>query len=477
MGEIRLRDLSKQFGSARVLDGVSFTIHPGEFVGLMGPNGAGKSTLIKILDGVYTRSSGELTFDGRPVASLAETSTVGFVHQDLGLIDGLSVYENLRLGEKPVRWVGPILNRARERQMAKEALDLVGLDVPVDAPVGALSPGEKTLVAVARLLARGATTLIVDEATSTLPPPDARRFLHALRDATAQGATVILVSHKLSEILDTTERLILLQDGRVTADVSARDLPREDVVALLLPDEHEHGDDAPKAGARPGAEMIRLDRVVAPGVGPISLTISEGEVVGLTGLPGSGLYEVAFLASGQLMPTAGEIVTKPGLRAGLVPPHRETQGGFTDLDVTANLAVCSLPQWRRPSRMIHRAAERRSAAEMIEKLNVLPPDPGAVFGTLSGGNKQKTIFGRMLMLNPDLYVLCEPTRGVDLRTRRALYRLIRELQATGAALLVVTSDFEDLFSVCDRVAVVQDGTVGPFIDAHEANLERLEAFV
>ncbi|MCU1676289.1 MAG: Sugar transporter ATP-binding protein, partial [Frankiales bacterium] len=211
MHDIVISGLRKSFGPNEVLGGIDLTIRSGEFVGLMGPNGAGKSTLIKILGGVYTRTSGDITYAGAPVRSLAERPEVGFIHQDLGLIDDLSIVDNLRLGEAPMRRVGPVLDGGRERRSAEAALQTVRLDRPVTTLVGELAPGEKTLVAVARLLSRGARVLFIDETTSTLPPQDANRLITTLRDTVAsQGATVIMVSHKLSEILDATERIVVL---------------------------------------------------------------------------------------------------------------------------------------------------------------------------------------------------------------------------------------------------------------------------
>jgi ribose transport system ATP-binding protein len=193
---VSVRGLTKSFGSVEVLHGINLDLRAGEFVGLMGPNGAGKSTLIKILDGVYSASRGEMTYESRPVGNLAELDQVGFVHQDLGLIGDLSIVENLRLGERPVRRFGPFLDRGREAEMAVETLARMSLDYDVYAPVDDLAPGEKALVAIARLLARGARVLFIDEATSTLPPSDAGYLIETLRGLVRnEDATVVMVSH------------------------------------------------------------------------------------------------------------------------------------------------------------------------------------------------------------------------------------------------------------------------------------------
>jgi ribose transport system ATP-binding protein len=475
--DIAVKGLRKSFGRNEVLHGIDLKIDGGEFVGLMGPNGAGKSTLIKILGGVYERSSGEVLYAGQSVRSLAERPEVGFIHQDLGLIEDLSIVDNLRLGEEPMRLVGPILNASRERAAAEKALEAVALDQSVDSLISELSPGEKTLVAVARLLDRGARVLFIDEATSTLPPADAQRLIRALRETASRGATVIMVSHKLSEVLDATNRIVVLLDGSIAADVRSSDLDRDGLVKMLVAHDIEGHEDQLGAQAPRGDELLRLEGVHAGRAGPVDLQLHAGEIVGLTGLPGSGLHDVAYLAHGSMRPRSGRIVRAQGAHSALVPPHRESQGGFLELEVLNNLTISSMGDWRRPSRLIRRRAERQAAENMIGRLRVHPSDPDMHFGALSGGNKQKVVFGRVLFRKPKIYVLCEPTRGVDVGTRLEIYRLVNQLRKEDAAVLVVTSDSEDLFAVCDRIAVVVDGELGDFVSTSETNPQELEAFI
>jgi ribose transport system ATP-binding protein len=477
--DLQITGLTKSFGPNRVLHGIDLAIGEGEVVGLMGPNGAGKSTLIKILAGVHRADGGAIRFGGSPVADLASRGDVGFIHQDLGLVDELSIVDNLRLGEAPMRRLGPLLDHRRERAEAAAALERVALDCRPETLVGDLSSGEKTLVAVARMLARGARLLIVDEATSTLPPRDALRLVDALkRTAQEEGATVIMVSHKLSEILRVTDRVVVLLDGRLVADQTAVGLDHDALVRLLVAHEAEAADrDAAPVTAPPGEELLRLEAACAGRAGPVDLQVRAGEIVGLTGLPGSGLHDVAFLAHGALRPRSGAVVRAPGAASALVPPYRERQGGFDDHAVRDNLTISALERWRAPWRLLRGGHERRDAAAMVGRLSVNPADPDRHYGELSGGNKQKVVFGRALFRDPRVYVLCEPTRGVDVPTRREIYRLIGELRDGGAAVLVVSSDFEDLLSVADRMAVVDDGRVGPFRVPSDLSDTDLEAFI
>jgi ribose transport system ATP-binding protein len=455
--DLEVSGLEKSFGSNKVLKGIDLTIGRGEFIGLMGPNGAGKSTLIKILDGVYEASGGEIRLGGRVVRSLAESSDVGFIHQDLGLVDGLTISENLSLGQPPRRLAGPILNKRIERQEAERAVRRIGLDVPVDTLLVDLTPGEKTLVAVARVFDRGAKILVVDETTSTLPPADANRVIASLAIAVASGATVIMVTHKLSEILQATSRVVVLIDGELVRDAPTKGLDRRALVDMLM----QHEAAATDAGAPDGAPAGSTDAVmelrdVRMGkLGPVNLTINAGEVLGISGLPGSGIHDIAFAIYGSVAPDSGKVVElRPNVKRALVPPHRESQGGFGELNIRENMAVSALSRWRRLGSLLNVRDENVDCSRVAEELSVRPNSVDTPFEVLSGGNKQKVIFGRALLHRPDVYVLCEPTRGVDVGTRSEIYRLIRELAKAGAAVLVVSSDAEDLFSVCDRVSLV-----------------------
>ena len=475
--DLEIRALTKSFGPNKVLKGVSLTIRAGQFVGLMGPNGAGKSTLIKILAGVYQASSGEIRFEGRTLRSLAESSNIGFIHQDLGLVDALTIAENLSLGVPPQRLAGPILNKRAEREAAARALRRVRLNRPVDTLLGDLTAGEKTLVAVARVFDRGARVLVIDETTSTLPPADAKRVIASLAAAAADGATVIMVSHKLSEILDATERVLVLIDGELVSDAPTQGLDRAGLVALLK--QHEAAASATGPATSTSSEcLVKLRDVRVGKLGPVNLKLHAGEVLGISGLAGSGLHDIAFVVNGNRQPDHGTVVlARPGLKRALVPPHRESQGGFAELTVRENMAISALSRWRRLGSLLDPRGEKSACGTILSDLTVRPRSLDVPFDVLSGGNKQKVIFGRALLRRPDVYVLCEPTRGVDVGTRSEIYRLIRELARAGSAVLVASSDAEDLFSVCDKAALVAEERLQPVRPISDLTEHELELMV
>jgi ribose transport system ATP-binding protein len=455
---LEVDNVTKSFGAQRALDCVSLTVGYGEFVGLMGPNGAGKSTLIKIIDGVYRPDSGAVRIAGSPLSR--SQNLVGVVHQDLGLIDDMTVLENLCLGaQRATRQV--LRRRGRERDLGLAQLKQVGLErVDLNAMLRTLSPGEKTMVAVARLLASGSRLIIVDEATSTLPPGDAQWLISTLRSHVQEGYSVLMVSHKLSEIVDEVDRQVILRDGRVVFDSSDELLSVEEAAELISPArERQPGPDSPTAGGSrtQSPVVLRFAAAISRNCGPIDLELHQGEVVGITGLLGSGLYDLAYMAVGTTGLRGGTIKAAPGAKIALVPPHRETEGVFGAYPVLWNLTIAALRRWRTQVRLLRLNSELTSADEIATRLQVTPHRLSMRQDALSGGNQQKVLFGRGLLQQARCFVLCEPTRGVDVGTRAEIYSLIRELKKTGAAILVLSSDVQDLFELADRLGAINDG--------------------
>jgi ribose transport system ATP-binding protein len=456
---LEVRGVTKSFGAQRALDNVTLTVRQGEFVGLLGPNGAGKSTLIKIIDGVHRPDSGFAQIAGVPPARAR--SLVGVVHQDLGLVDDMTVLENLCLGaQRNSRQV--LRRRSRERAFGLAQLRQVGLEhLDLYRMLRMLSPGEKTMVAIARLLASGSRLIIVDEATSTLPPKDAQWLISTLRSHVSQGYSVIMVSHKLAEIVEEVDRQIVLRDGQVVFDDSRELLSVEEAAELISPVRarsaaHEAAGQAVPAD-RSARVVLRFSAATTRLCGPVDLELHAGEIVGVTGLLGSGLYDLAYMAAGTVRPESGRVDMAHGTTIALVPPHRETEGVFPAFPVQWNLTIAALRRWRSAARLLRLRAEAEAADTVASRLGITPHRLTLRQDTLSGGNQQKVLFGRGLLRQADCFVLCEPTRGVDVGTRAEIYSLIRDLRSDGAAVLVLSSDVQDLFELADRIGAIEGG--------------------
>jgi len=456
---LEVRNVTKSFGAQRALNDVTLVVGHGEFVGLMGPNGAGKSTLIKIIDGAHRPDSGSVRVAG--VVPARARSLVGVVHQDLGLANDMTVLENLCLGaQRDSRQI--LRHRPWEREWGLAQLRRVGIEhLDLYRMLRTVSPGEKTMVAITRLLASGSRLIIVDEATSTLPPTEAQWLISTLRSYVRQRCSVIMVSHKLAEIVDEVDRQVVLRDGQVVFDSREKLLSVEEAAELISPARaqlaaHASSGPAGQADQSEGA-VLRFAAAATRLCGPVDLELRAGEIVGITGLLGSGLYDLAYMAAGTLRPASGRVVLAPGARIALVPPHRETEGVFPALPVQWNLTIAGLRRWRGPARLLRLRSEAVAADAMAARLQIMPRRLTLRQDALSGGNQQKVLFGRGLLRQADCFVLCEPTRGVDVGTRAEIYSLIRDLRNDGASVLVLSSDVEDLFALADRVGAIEGG--------------------
>ncbi len=327
---LRVSGVSKRYGGRWALKDASFVLRRGEFVGLVGPNGAGKSTLIKILDGVVSPETGTIEVEGGVVSSGAR-HRIGVVHQDLGLIESLTVAENLAVGvrvESPLR--RPFLNLRSEMEAAEASLRDIGLSPQLARRrVSELSLGEQTMIAVARVMAGGAEILVIDEATSSLSPAESTWLIKRLRARCVAGAGVLMVSHKLSEITDDADRVIVILDGEVAADALIDDVTGEHLVALMAPESTKgHQTASVRSGIEDMLPVLEVRAAQTRKAGPFDLTIRPGEIVGVTGLIGSGLYELSLLASGLVKPVAGEVGIRDGVAVGFLPPDRVRQANF-----------------------------------------------------------------------------------------------------------------------------------------------------
>jgi ABC-type sugar transport system ATPase subunit len=441
---VEVDGVAKRFGATRALRGVTCTFTRTEFVALLGPNGAGKSTLLKILDGVYAADGGEIRVRGG-------RSGLGVVHQDLGLVEEMTVAENMFLGRSSL-----LVRPRRNARRTAKALAAVGLDsIDPHALVGSLSLGQRAMVAVARTFDRGAGTVVIDEATAGLHPDEARWVVEQLRVAAELGSTVVMVTHKLDEVIGVATRYVVLRDGEVALDAPAAEVTKARLIDVMSRDRRESDPvDREAASFDPDDVICALDSVHAGGAGPVSLAVPAGVVTALTGPLGSGLHEIAYVAAGLLQPDAGKVVAAKGLRRACVPAHRESEGVFPDDDVQFNVAAGGWSRWQNRFGLLDVRRMRRDCEEAVAALSVTPGRLEAGVSDLSGGNQQKTLFARALMRDPQLLVLCEPTRGVDVATRREIYAQVRQIAARGTAVLVASTDYEDIVALADSVGVL-----------------------
>ncbi len=475
---LAVRALAKAFGANLVLRGLDLELAPGEIHALIGGNGAGKSTCSRILAGLETRDGGELRLDGVAFAPRsrreAQAAGVVMVLQELSVLPTLSVAENLFLGALPARW-GGVLDRRALRIRAQAALARVGLGALDPAtPASTLGVGHQQLLEIAAGLAQSCRVLILDEPTAALTGAEIATLFALLHELRARGTSILYISHRLDEIGTLADRVSVLRDGQLVATLPADTTPRERLIELMA-------GTAPQAAAASGlragsgALALRVHGLHAGrAVRGVSLELRAGEIVGIGGLVGAGRTELLRALFGADRFEAGEIqlgpegrrfaprTTADAVAAGLafVPEDRKHHGIFGSLSVRANASIARLARRGPIPGQVSARAEAAETATLLAQLQVKFTDAGQPIAELSGGNQQKVVIGRWLRREVRVWLLDEPTRGVDVPARRGIYALLRARAAAGEAILVASSDYEELATLCDRVIVLSNGRVG-----------------
>ena len=464
--------VSKQFPGVTALDRVDFDVAAGELVGLVGENGAGKSTLMKILGGVYQPDEGEILVDGQAVhiANVTDAMRLGiaFIHQELNLCDNLSIAENVFLGREPRR-ARIFVDKAVMQQRTAELLARVGLNASPDERVDRLSIGRRQLVEIARALSQQARMVIMDEPTSSLTKAETDTLFGVVRELRTAGVCVVFISHRIPEVMTIADRVTVLKDGKNSGELTRAEMSPERIVSLMV------GRDLDLKHRRPVQEttgpVLLSARGLRTAMWPqhaVSFDLRAGEITGMAGLVGAGRSEIARAVFGVDRPLAGTVSVNgtlllPGnprasIAAGVAfaPEDRKEQGVILEMAIRDNIALPGLNRMARSGFVDDRAVTAQ-AERMQQTLSIRTPSVLKAAGQLSGGNQQKVVLAKWLALKPSVFLLDEPTRGVDVGSKREIYEVIESLAASGAAVLVISSDLEEILRLSDRVLVMHEG--------------------
>jgi len=479
-----LRGLRKSYPGVQAIRHVDLELRTGEITGLVGKNGAGKSTLIKVLAGLVRPDAGTIHIDGRPAQLGSPTDAarhgLAFVHQELALVPDLSVAENVLLGLGFPARGRTLVNWS---QMYRDAAKVLArLDIAVDPrrPTRSLSIAEQRLVMLARGLAARARLVVLDEPTASLSNAEIGHLFRVVRALRDDGVGTVFVSHRLDEILDLTERVVVMRDGTVVDEFATADLDRRQLItAISGPAEKARPGRRPPQPAPAGAEVLRIEHISRPPVlTDVSLSIRAGEVVGLAGLAGAGRTELARIIFGVDRPSAGTVsvrgrAVRPGrlrsaLRRGIVllPEDRRHQGNVLDFGVRSNVTLATLHKHRRTARLAlpSRRSERVAARHMVERLHIATASVEQAVRSLSGGNQQKVVLAKWLQHGAEVFLFDEPTHGVDVDGKQEIYEIMRELADEGKAVMFISSEFPELIEVCDRITVLRSGRIVAELD-------------
>ena len=472
---LELIEISKQYPGVNALAEVSLAVAAGEIVGLIGENGAGKSTLMKVLGGVIEPSSGTIRIDGKDRSSLtvgdAIAAGIAFVHQELNLFDNLDAAANVFIGREPLKG-GPLrlIDNRRLHAAVRPLLDRLGCDFAPDTSVADLSIAQRQLLEIAKALSLKARVVIMDEPTSSLTISETNRLLGVIRDLKASGVAIVFISHRLHEVEQCADRVVVLRDGKVAGYLGRAAIKHDAMIRLMIGRDLKALYTPPKGP--PGEatlELLDLRTATYPDKA-VNLAVRSGEILGLAGLVGAGRTEVARAVFGIDRLAGGAVrlegqpivVAEPhaAIARGiyLVPEDRKRYGLLLDVSVAGNVSLADLDAYATAG-LVRVGAEIRNAEEQKRRLNIRVPTVLAPVGSLSGGNQQKVVLAKWLSMTPRVVIFDEPTRGIDVGAKTEIYTLMRGLADNGVAILMISSDLEEVIGVSDRVAVMHEGAI------------------
>lgn len=485
---VAFHDVVKAFGPVQVLHGVSFSLEPGRIYGLLGENGAGKSTLMKILTGYERLTSGEVHVNGQAQTFKnsrdAEAQGIVLIHQEFNLAEDLSIAENIFLGHEKKR--GWLLDDATMRAQAQKVLAQVGLTVDANTKVKQLIVAEKQLVEVAKALARKARLLIMDEPTATLTPGETQRLFALMAQFKADGVTMVYISHKLDEVEQVTDEVIVMRDGQFVTRQPTHSLTRQQMASLMVGRELSDLYPPKAALAQGGAPAMKVSGLTVPGwATDVSFEVRPGEILGFAGLVGAGRTEL-FEGLMGLRPRSAGAIELHGQAVRLRNPREAAAQGLTYLSedrkgkglhvrfgLRQNLTLMALDRYASP--WLRVKDELKALARAVDEFGIRTGSLESLASSLSGGNQQKLALAKVLHPGPKVVVLDEPTRGVDVGAKRDIYLLIQKLAREGLAVIVISSELMELIGICHRVAVMRAGCLQTVLEAEQLTEEELIA--
>jgi ribose transport system ATP-binding protein len=494
---LAMRGISKRFPGVLALSGVSLELRAGEVLALMGENGAGKSTLMKVLGGVLAPDEGgEIAIDGKPVVldgvRAAKRHGIALIHQELMLAPNLDIASNIFLGNERQQSLLRPIDRGENNRTAAALLARIGLGLPPTTPVAALSTGQQQMVEVAKALSVDARIIVMDEPTASLAAAESEQLFAIVRQLRADGIGIIYISHRMEEVLALSDRITVLRDGRYVGDLTRAEATHDKIVAMMVGRELSNAYFPPKPDAATASDVVlEVKDLVVPGApASVSFNIRRGEILGFAGLVGSGrteLMETIFgvtPALGGTMTIAGKPFaprsSREAIRRGvyLAPEDRKRHGLVLPMSVAENTSLPSIGDGaRRRLGWLDRRRERRMADEEVARLRTRTPSIHQKVVNLSGGNQQKVVLGKWLAMSPKVLILDEPTRGIDVGAKAEIYRHMADLAAQGIAIVMVSSDMEEVIGMSDRVVVMHERRIKGELARAELTQQRIASLM
>ncbi|MGV1060894.1 sugar ABC transporter ATP-binding protein [Clostridium perfringens] len=492
MGErtpmLKMVGVSKSFPGVKALDNVSLMAYGGEVTALMGENGAGKSTLMKILSGVYKKDEGKIFIEGREVEvkgiKSAEEAGITIIHQELSVLNNLTVSENIFLGnEKHSKFTGRI-NKKLLDERSKMFLEQIGCDIDPNRLVSTLNVGEKQMIEIAKALTKNARIIIMDEPTTALTDVETENLFKVIENLRKKGIAIIYISHRMEEIFKICHRVEVLRDGKYAGSAEIKDIDNDKLIAMMVGRTIE--DQFPYRDVKKGDLALEVKNLSCKeGVKGASFTLRQGEILGIAGLMGSGRTELAKTIFGEYKKTSGEISLNgspininsisDAINNGIcyLSEDRKKEGCILGMSVGENMTLCNLKKYENKFKSLDKKEEAKDIEYYIKKINIKTPNKEQFIKNLSGGNQQKVILAKWLMLSPEVLIIDEPTRGIDVGAKKEIYELLNELKASGKAIIMISSDLPEVLGISDRIMVMSEGRISGELNRDEVNQESI----
>ncbi|MGG5462248.1 sugar ABC transporter ATP-binding protein [Clostridium sp. B9] len=485
---LKMEGVSKSFPGVKALDNVSLMAYGGEVTALMGENGAGKSTLMKILSGVYKKDEGKIFIEGIEVdikgIKSAEDAGITIIHQELSVINNLTVAENIFLGnEKHSKFTGKI-NKKLLDERSKMFLEQIGCNISPNRLVSTLNVGEKQMIEIAKALTKNARIIIMDEPTTALTDVETENLFKVIESLREKGIAIIYISHRMEEIFKICHRVEVLRDGKYAGSAEIKDIDNDQLIAMMVGRKIE--DQFPYRDVKMGDIALEVkDLSCKEGVKNASFKVRKGEILGIAGLMGSGRTELAKTIFGEYKKTSGTVKLNgkelnvkninDAIRNGIcyLSEDRKKEGCVLGLSVGDNMTICNLDKYENKMKVLDRKKESADIDYYIKKINIKTPSSKQFIKNLSGGNQQKVILAKWLMLSPEVLIIDEPTRGIDVGAKKEIYELLNELKASGKAIIMVSSDLPEVLGISDRIMVMSEGKVSGELSRQEANQQSI----
>lgn len=485
---LKMEKVSKFFPGVKALDEVSIEAYGGEVTALMGENGAGKSTLMKILSGVYKKDEGKIFIEGEEAhikgIKAAEEYGVTIIHQELSILNNLTVAENIFLGNEKFHRFSRRINKEELAERSKRFLDQIGCTIDPNELAANINVGEKQMIEIAKALTKNARIIIMDEPTTALTEVETKKLFEVIEALKAKGIAVIYISHRMEEIFTICDRVEVLRDGKYVGSALIKDIDNDKLISMMVGRKIE--DQFPYKKAEDAENILEVSNLSCKqGVKNASFEVKGGEILGIAGLMGAGRTELAKTIFGEFKKTSGVVKIKgkevdiksieDAISYGIcyLSEDRKKEGCVLGLSVGENMSLSNIRKYENSFGRINRQKENEEIDYYIEKMKIKTPSRNQLIKNLSGGNQQKVILAKWLMLSPEVLIIDEPTRGIDVGAKKEIYELLNQLKEAGKAVIMISSDLPEVLGISDRVIVMSEGKIAGQLSRQEASQESI----